>query len=107
MDMKDKVEILETLHIMDFNKLSLLDDGRGALILGYRVELTKKECEIIRILLGATGAMSMPSIAELSGIAESSIPVHVSNINKKALAITRRRLIVGNRQGEYKISDVM
>ena len=105
--MKDKAEVYETFHVMDHNKLALMENGRGVFVLGYRLELTERECDIVRILIERNSPISKSDIAHMSESAESSIAVHVANINKKAFGITGRKLIVGNRRGEYKISEEM
>jgi hypothetical protein len=51
--------------------------------------------------------MHKSEISALIGIGVGSLPVHIANINKKALPITKRKLIEGNRRGEYRISENM
>jgi len=90
--------------VIDFTKLALIDDCKSALILGYRVELTEKEYEIVKILLDSGKVMHKSKLADIADVGVGSLPVHIANINKKALPITKRKLIEGNRRGEYQIS---
>ena len=99
------MDIKEIAGVFDFVKLALTDDGKSALILGYKVELTDKEYGILKALLDAECAIRRSELARAVDVATSSIPVHVANINKKALPITGRKLIEGNRHAEYKIID--
>ncbi len=95
------------MHQSDFVKLRLNDDGRSALVLGYRVELTAAEYEILRILSSSEAAIHKSDICRQVEIKENGLAVHIANINKKARPITGRRLIEGNRKAEYRISETM
>ena len=95
----------EVSFVFEYEKILLAEDSGSVFILGYRVELTDKECEIIKILLDSKRVMHKREIAMLAEIAESSVAVHIANINKKALPITGRKLLVGNRRGEYAFSE--
>lgn len=95
----------EVFVVHDYVKLALAQDGNDVLVLGYRVELTDGEREIVKTLLEAARPMHKSELSHLAKIAENSLAVHIANINKKALPITGRKLLVGNRQGEYKVSD--
>jgi len=89
----------------DFCRLQLSGDGGSMLLLGYRETLTAAEYAIIKALLEADTPIHKSLISEITRINEKSVPVHISNINKKALPITGRKLIEGNRRGEYGISE--
>ena len=95
----------EVTFVFEYDKILLDEENSSAVILGYRVELTDKEYEIIKILLDSRCMVRKREIAELAEIAESSVAVHIANINKKALPITGRKLLVGNRRGEYAIAE--
>ncbi len=86
-------------------KIEMSADGNGALLLGYRVMLTKSEYALLSLLLDADGALHVSKISENVGICLSSIAVHAANINKKVYPITKRRLIIGERGGEYRINE--
>ena len=91
--------------VFDFVKLGFMDDGKSVLVLGYRTELTDKEYDLTKILFEAKRAMHKNELAKTCDIAISAVAVHVANINKKVLPISGRKLIEGNRRGEYKISE--
>lgn len=95
----------EVFVVHDYVKLALAQDGNDVLVLGYRLGLTDSEREIVKILLEASRPMYKSKLSMLVDIAENSLAVHIANINKKALPITGRKLLVGNRQGEYMVSD--
>ena len=88
-------------------KIKMHRDGKSALVLGYKIELTKSERTIVDALIKAEGTISRSEFESKYGLTYSSIPVHVSNINKKAFPITNRKLIDGCGREEYKISDTM
>ena len=88
-------------------KIKMSKDGKGALILGYRIELTKSEYIILNALLNSDSAISRSRFESEYGLTYSSVAVHVSNINRKVLPITNRKLIDGCGRGEYRISDTM
>lgn len=90
-----------------YSKIKMSKDGKGALILGYRIELTRSEYTILNVLLNSDSVISRTRFESKYGLTYSSVAVHVSNINRKALPITNRRLIDGCGRGEYKISDTM
>ena len=95
----------EVTFVFEYDKIVLSEERSCAFILGYKVELTDKEYEIIKILLDSKCVIHKREIAELVEIAESSVAVHIANINKKALPITGRKLLFGNRRGEYAFSE--
>ncbi len=99
------MENKEITGVFDFIKLALEDDGRSALVLGYRIDLTEKEYEMLKALLSAGCAIRRSELAQMIDISTGSVPVHVANINKKALPITGRKLIEGNRHAEYRIAE--
>ena len=95
------------LTVFDFEKIAFTDDGEHMLILGYRVDFTDKEIELVKILHGSKKSISKTELAERADISDTALAVHIANINKKALPITGRKLIEGNRRGYYKISEYM
>ena len=101
------MENKEIAGVFDFEKLVLGEDGRSALFLGYRVELTDKEYEMLEVLMSEGSAIRKSEIARRIDVSASSISVHAANINKKALPITGRKLIEGNRHAEYHIVELI
>ena len=92
---------------IDFLRLQLNDDGKSALILGYRIVLTAAEFAILDTLMKGGEQVLKSDLETKCGISNSSIPVHISHINKKAFKITNRRLIVKEPNGVYHISDTL
>ena len=80
-------------------------DGKSILLCNYRVELTPSEYALVELLQNEQDWQSRCYISQRLGMRESSIPVHVANINRKAGVVSGRKLLLGNRDGEYRISD--
>ena len=89
--------------------LYLKDDGKRVFLLGYTIELTRTEYIILEALLGADDPISCRELVEryigADKSKESSIAVHICNINKKAWQISKRQLIVSIRSKGYIISE--
>ncbi len=86
-------------------KVALKNDGKSILVCNYRIELTQSEYALVSLLINKKEWTAREEIANNVGISSSSIPVHVANINKKARSVSGRKLLEGNRSGEYRISD--
>ena len=89
--------------------LNLCDDGKTIILIGYRVALTRHEYGIIKLLYDAPEGVSSESIIEKcfknKDITVGNVAVHVYNINKKAMPVIGRRLVVGDRKQGYKIAE--
>ena len=89
--------------------LSLGDDEKSIILIGYRVSLTRHEYGIVKLLCDSSEGVSAESIIENCFKNKDStvgnVAVHVYNINKKAQPITGRRLVVGDRKQGYKIAE--
>ena len=83
--------------------IAVIPDGKGILICNYRVELTLAEHTIVAFLFERGTWTDRKEISSVLSVKEKSIPVHVSNINKKARMVSGRGLIEGNRSGEYRV----
>ncbi len=90
-----------------FLRLEMGNDGKSALILGYKVILTDTEYMILNSLFESDIPLSKDNFEERCGISRSSIPVHVTHINKKVFPITGRRIIEYDGIGGYRISNTM
>ena len=88
-------------------KLCLQNDGKCILLCNYRVELTQSEYSIVSYLASRSDWAERAELSLVTGIKESSIPVHIANINKKASLVSGRKLIEGKRSGEYRISEYL
>ena len=88
--------------------LSVRKNGTDILVRNYRISLTAFEHAIVSLLADKCEWVSKEQIAALlcngKPIRSSSIPTHVSNINKKVSMMIGRKLIEGNRSGEYRVS---
>jgi DNA-binding response OmpR family regulator len=89
--------------------LYLKDDGKSVFLLGYTFELTRTEYIILEALLGADKPISCRELVQsyigVDKARESSIAVHVCNINKKAWPISKRQLIINVRSKGYLIRE--
>ena len=87
----------------------MLDDGRSALLLGYKLTLTKSEYIILSAIASQNEPLSRERILELCfkdrALKPVNIGVHVYNINKKAADISGRKLVVGDRKHGYRIVE--
>ncbi len=92
-------------NITDFQLLEMEKSSKSIILLGYQIKLTETEYRITELLFSCNMPMHKEKISNILGINLKSIPVHIASINKKALPISRRRLIEGNRCGEYRIAE--
>ncbi len=86
-------------------KISVKNDGKSILLCNYRIELTPSEYALVALLLNKKDWVDRAEISRELTIKESSIPVHVANTNKKAEFVSGRKLLVGSRNGEYRIAE--
>ena len=89
--------------------LNLCDDGKTIILIGYRVVLTRHEYGIVKLLYDDPEGVSAESIIEKcfknKDITVGNVAVHVYNINKKAMPVIGRRLVVGDRKQGYIIAE--
>lgn len=77
-------------------------------LLGYPVDFSDRQADILyHIAEQYPQSVSVSSIAKAIGVTENSVPVHINDINKKAAAITGRRLVVAKRGQGYTINKYM
>ena len=86
-------------------KIALRNDGKSILVCNYRIGLTQGEYALVAFLVNKKEWTSPKDITSETGINLSSIPVHVANINKKARSVSGRKLLEGNRSGDYRLSE--
>ena len=86
-------------------KIALRNDGKSILVCNYRIELTQGEYTLVSLLVNKREWTSRKDITSETGLNASSIPVHVANINKKARSVSGRKLLEGNRSGDYRLSE--
>ena len=89
--------------------LKLCDDGRTIILIGYRLMLTVQEYRIVKLLLDEPCGTDADAIIEKcfkhKYVTHGNVAVHVHNINQKAMPITNRKLVVGDRRLGYKINE--
>ncbi len=90
----------------------LLIDTERVYLLGYELSLTPNERRILECVAnnthvgGVTSAELLSLITGLRRIGEGAVAVHISAINKKAMAIGERRLIVSQKR-KYILNEFM
>ncbi len=96
---------------MEYKHLRIYPDG--VYLIGYRMPLCPSELRVLTILLKNTvarnqGMTSREILAQFSenDIRLSNITVHICAINKKAVSIGGRRLVVF-RDGKYYLNEFM
>ncbi len=94
-------------EVCSCRRLRIMNDGKSVLVLGYRVTMTNTEYTILKALSESEKPISRKEFEADYGLTYSSIPVHISNINKKAFPITRRKMIIGKGCEKYEISPTM
>ena len=89
--------------------ISFCDDGKTVILIGYRLVLTVQEFKIVKLLFDDPRGTDADEIIEKcfknKDVAQGNVAVHVHNINQKAMPITGRRLVVGDRGLGYKINE--
>ena len=89
--------------------LTLCDDGKTVILLGYRLVLTAQEYKIVKHLFDEPRGTNVDEIIEKcfknKDVSHGNVAVHVHNINQKAMPITNKKLIKGDRKLGYKINE--
>lgn len=91
--------------------LEVAEDERAVRYLGYRLPLTVGEYEVFKAVFYQRGFIDKKKIMEIASsdarLSEKSIAVHISSINKKALAQGGSKLIGFKKNcGYFVIEDV-
>lgn len=70
-------------------------EGESAWLMGYSLKLSPTEAKIINIIFDNRPVDTDGILAHLpSKATKKSIPVHINSINKKAIAISGKKLII-------------
>ena len=89
-------------------QIRFLDISRdGIFLLGYRLSLSPTEEKLLRTVAqgGRCDTAALCSLLS-EGVGSGNIAVHINSINKKAHAISERKLIIYE-SGQYKINPFM
>ena len=89
-------------------QIRFLDIARdGIFLLGYRLSLSPTEEKLLRTVAEG-GRCDTEALCSLlaKGVSSGNIAVHINSINKKAHAISGRKLIIYE-SGQYKINPFM
>lgn len=91
------------------NELFRIDEkNRRVILLGYELKLTRGEYDTLRVINLSDGYISAEELCEMlrsDAATEHSVSVHISNINRKAEAISGRILVETKRYKGYRISE--
>ena len=79
--------------VLSYRFLSLDTEAASAFLLGYPLPLSPTEFAILSAII-ENMPISAKEISEALKISRKSVAVHVCNINKKALDISARYLII-------------
>lgn len=70
-------------------------EGDSAWLMGYSLKLSPTEAKIINIIFDSRPIDTESILAQMpTKTTKKSIPVHINSINKKAVAISGKKLIV-------------
>ena len=80
---------------------------RGVTLLGYPLTLSKTDYAIVKLLVSSKEMPISPGIfSELLSISNNCLSAHICTVNKKAFALTNRKLIIHTNRG-YMLNPYM
>ena len=97
------------MSIYRYKYLSVDEEEREVYYLGYRLALTKSELCILCAILKSKDGMEKTEFGDVASVrrgTDGAMKTHVCNINKKAVAIGGRKLILCD-DGRYRINEFM
>ena len=97
------------MSIYRYKYLSVDEEAREVYYLGYRLALTKSEICILSAILKSENGIEKAEFGDVASVrrgSESAMKTHVCNINKKAVAIGGRKLILCD-GGRYRLNELM
>ena len=81
--------------------------NRGVTLLGYPLTLSKTDYSIVKFLVLSKEKPLSPEIfSELLNISNTCLSTHIGTVNKKAFALTNRKLIIHTKHG-YMLNPYM
>ncbi len=93
-----------------FRRLFLGQTRKEVIYLGYALEVTKREYDILRLLLDEQShALTPEQIAALLGgnVTEKNIAYHIFNLNKKSKSLGNREIIKNKAKIGYFLNEEM
>ena len=84
------------------------DNGRF-ILLGYSLDLTGREYQILNYIFESYPTPLRPDeiVAAISGLTSNSLAVFINLINKKAIAIGGRKLVISKHKVGYILNEYM
>lgn len=97
------------MSIYRYKYLSINEESSEVYYLGYRLVLTKSEINILCAIIKCESGIESKDFCDIAAArhgSEKTMKTHICNINKKALEIGGRKLIV-NDNGRYRLNEYM
>ena len=97
------------MSVYRYKYLSVDEETREVYYLGYRLALTKSEICILCAILKSEAGVERNEFSDIAAARHGSdrtMKTHICNINKKAVAIGGRKLILCD-GGRYRINEFM
>ena len=97
------------MSVYRYKYLSVDEVTRDVYYLGYRLILTKSEFCILCAMLKSESGIERDEFYDIAALrrgSEKTMKTHICNINKKAVAIGGRKLILCD-DGRYRINEFM
>ena len=99
----------------NFPYLEISEETREVWYAGYILPLTRGEYNVLKAVLASLDYCDKNRIREIieserlsnDQISELSIPIHISSINKKAMAVGERKIILYKKNFGYCINENM
>lgn len=97
------------MSVYRYKYLSVDEETREVYYLGYRLVLTKSEICILCAMLKREEGIDKSDFGDVASVrrgSDGAMKTHVCNINKKAVSIGGRKLILCD-GGRYRINEFM
>lgn len=97
------------MSVYRYKYLSIDEESSEVYYLGYRLVLTKSELSILCAIIKCESGIEPKNFCDIAALrrgSEKTMKTHICNINKKALEIGGRKLIV-NDSGRYRLNEFM
>ena len=97
------------MSVCRYKYLSVDEEEREVYYLGYRLALTKSEMRLLCAILNSGDGIEKSEFCDVASVrrgSDGAMKTHICNINKKAVAIGGRKLILCD-DGRYRINEFM